>query len=141
MNCPVCRSPLLAVEKLEIELDCCAVCRGIWFDEDELELLLASAGVERSAPLLLDLLRSPEAETREARRACPRCKRRLRKVRVGDDRGAVLDLCPRGDGVWLEPGELARVVDALHGSGAAGDRVAEYLGLLGAPPAAGVPEP
>ena len=44
MKCPACDTPLVVVEREEIELDWCAACRGLWFDEGELELLGEKAG-------------------------------------------------------------------------------------------------
>ncbi len=37
MRCPVCDIQLVEVVRLDIHLDLCAGCRGIWFDSGELE--------------------------------------------------------------------------------------------------------
>ena len=44
MECPVCRIALVVVEREGIELDWCVTCRGLWFDEGELELLAEKTG-------------------------------------------------------------------------------------------------
>ena len=44
MRCPECRIPLVVVEREGIEIDWCLECRGMWFDEGELELLGEKAG-------------------------------------------------------------------------------------------------
>jgi len=40
MICPVCKSDMIDVEYNRIELDYCTACRGVWFDTEELELLI-----------------------------------------------------------------------------------------------------
>jgi len=40
MICPACRDEMIVVEYKKIELDICVSCRGVWFDADELGLLL-----------------------------------------------------------------------------------------------------
>ena len=44
MNCPACKTTLVVVEREGIEIDWCLNCRGLWFDEGELELLGEKAG-------------------------------------------------------------------------------------------------
>ena len=44
MNCPVCTTPLMAVERQGVEIDHCPRCRGVWLDRGELDKL-----IERSA--------------------------------------------------------------------------------------------
>ena len=49
MYCPVCATPLHAVERLEISMDFCPTCGGIWLDQGELDELVrreAAAAIE-----------------------------------------------------------------------------------------------
>lgn len=40
MNCPVCTTPLQAVDRQGVEIDHCPRCRGVWLDRGELEKLI-----------------------------------------------------------------------------------------------------
>lgn len=116
MDCPVCHEPLLVLDHDGVEVDFCYECQGIWLDRGELELLLG--GTDRS----LSFLRSgsPLARTKEKRRRCPICDAKMDKAGLGD---VVYDRCPRGDGLWLDQGELERLMRLGH----AEDRVPEFL--------------
>ena len=39
MDCPICKVPLIVVERHKIEIDYCISCKGFWFDTGEIELL------------------------------------------------------------------------------------------------------
>lgn len=139
MNCPSCRQALIVLEREEIELDYCPRCRGLWFDAGELALLYEKIGVEAALPPLGTV---PAAPTAERKRPCPRCRRRMKKKRLGKEGKAVVDVCPVEDGLWFDAGELALVVQRHREDQGAGDRLAEFLGeTLGgqAPPPAEAP--
>jgi len=131
MRCPACKSPLIVVEWRQIELDHCPACQGTWFDGGELDLLLAGIGLSAEAGLR-QLLAGPEPATGEKRIRCPRCRRRMRKVRFRDaGNGITVDLCDRGDGIWFDRGEVSALAAALGRTGsAATSHVGEYLGDL-----------
>jgi Zn-finger nucleic acid-binding protein len=56
MICPTCKNPMIVVEYQQIELDYCGSCRGVWFDNGELELLLSKAMKNGAKPLINSLL-------------------------------------------------------------------------------------
>jgi Zn-finger nucleic acid-binding protein len=115
MICPVCKSDMIVVEHSKIELDYCTSCHGVWFDSGELELLLESAGLEGLEPLLADLTGSTEASSKEKRRKCPICLKKMKKISVGQEPEILLDICRQGDGLWFDGGELAQLVGQLAG--------------------------
>jgi Zn-finger nucleic acid-binding protein len=125
MNCPVCREPLVVVEREAIELDWCPWCRGLWFDAGELELL-AERFEGRSPP---DLAALPVAQVEEKARPCPRCDARMVKVQAGRTPVVVIDRCPGGHGVWLDHGETGALLAQL-GAGVA-DEAADAVSFLG----------
>ncbi len=47
MNCPRCHGPMKVATRMDVELDFCPQCRGIWLDGGELEKLM-----ERSQNLI-----------------------------------------------------------------------------------------
>jgi len=106
MLCPACRSPLLTFEIDDIELDYCALDLGIWFDEGEIEALF-----QATEPVL----RATADGTRSKRR-CPRCNSKMRLHYPTPQ--LELDLCPRGDGIWFDSGEVQQLAEAVMGDGA-----------------------
>ncbi len=101
MRCPACRLPLLTAEVQGIELDYCGEDLGVWFDEGEIEALLQS-----TLPVL-----APRKDAAKGKRRCPRCNRRMRLLSPVP--GLELDVCPHGDGVWFDRGEVRRLADGL----------------------------
>lgn len=139
MNCPVCREPLVVVERDEIELDWCPWCRGLWFDAGELELL--AERYEGTRPPAIAGL--PITKVDEKPRACPRCDARMDKVRAGNAPPVIIDRCPRGHGAWLDHGEAGALLGQL-GEGVApqAEAAVSFLGetfkaLLAAGPGGG----
>lgn len=126
MLCPICKVDLIVVEYKRIELDHCLKCRGVWFDSGELELLLRGVLSETGAKLDYR-----EAKALEARRRCPVCGRKMDKVVVGQDPEVLVDVCPAGDGLWFDGGELAQLVRQRRASSAVakpGDKTLAFLG-------------
>src|SRR5690625_6625235 len=89
MKCPVCRTPLVVVERRSVELDWCAVCAGIWFDEGELLLFAERLGKRHRREMIGEAV----GDSREARRRCPRCRRKMEKVAPIADDQLLLDRC------------------------------------------------
>jgi len=120
MNCPACKTTMFAMEYDGLELDHCPGCEGTWFDAGELALLFADADDSPHPELVPDVLRGlPPAPTRERARRCPQCRQAMRKVAVGPQvnsdaaSGVVLDVCPRGDGLFCDAGEVAHLARGL----------------------------
>lgn len=124
MNCPVCKVPLIAVEREQIELDSCISCRGLWFDSGELQLL----GERLQIPLDPSLLAAGPCATNERARDCPRCGKSMIKCEIPGARRVVVDRCPTDDGIWFDARELGAYIDhsaLAHGSS---HPVATFLG-------------
>lgn len=113
MRCPDCRQELVILEVDEVELDLCVEGHGTWFDSQELSQLFARAQ-ERGAigePLPAWELELERAEGERGKRRCPRCDRALHITHFPGG-GPVLDRCPRGHGLWFDPGELHELAQA-----------------------------
>lgn len=119
MNCPRCKAPMLVVEYEGVELDTCLECEGTWFDRDELELLFEELSAEAQGLLPREMQSLPEAQTRERKRRCPACGRKMRKVLIGPGQDILIDVCPQGDGLWFDSKEVAQLareaIDAVPG--------------------------
>jgi uncharacterized protein len=132
MICPVCKTDMLVVERNRIELDYCHNCGGTWFDSGELDLLLASVGLDTANRFLAKMLASANALVKEKPRKCPICAQQMRKVYVGDKPRILIDACGRGDGLWFDGGELAQLLREMGvGPAAAPDaqnKISQFLG-------------
>ena len=132
MICPTCRELMIVVEQDEIELDHCTNCRGVWFDAGELELMLEGMGRDSGALSLAQIIDLPAADTKEKKRRCPICGRKMKKVRIGHDPEVLIDVCEWGDGLWFDGGEVHQIIEqcALKPGAKAGSeaRVFSFLG-------------
>jgi Zn-finger nucleic acid-binding protein len=113
MICPVCRKAALIVEYNNIELDYCPVCRGVWFDAGELELLMEAAGIGNHLGYLRNIAGAPEVVSSEKKRKCPICRHKMKKVYIDEDKKILVDICHVGDGVWFDGGEVQSLVKEL----------------------------
>lgn len=106
MNCPACNEPLIVLEHEAVEIDYCCACHGVWLDHAELALLFEDS---RKAMVFLDALISDKTG-KEHPRNCPICRTKMDKVVTPGTEAILLDRCGRGHGVWLDDGELSRVL-------------------------------
>ncbi len=107
-----------------VEVDHCLDCRGTWFDAGEVEFLAETAGVEPGK--IESAIHASGQQTGELK--CPRCRRRMQVLKVGQQPAVEVDRCPAGEGLWLDAGELAAVVKTFGGTQDAA--LAEFFGDL-----------
>lgn len=105
MICPACKHQMLVVEYQKIELDYCQNCKGVWFDSGELDLLLDA----ESPVCISSMLKSAEGKTSEAKRRCPICHQTMKKSHAGEQPPVLIDVCPQGDGIWFDGGEVVQL--------------------------------
>ncbi|REJ66152.1 MAG: hypothetical protein DWQ31_15820 [Planctomycetota bacterium] len=98
-DCPECGRPFVLVRLRGVQLDCCARCRGIWFDPGELKLI---SEVDSEVP-------QTQKAMRPSRHACPDCGEVMIEYALFNPLNLLVDRCPRGHGVYLEDRELERV--------------------------------
>ena len=115
MKCPACNRLMIVVEHEKIELDYCLNCSGVWFDAEELELLLEAMQLEGTSLSLGNILPSPEAKSAEKKRNCPICGKKMKKTTVGHEPGVLIDACPSGDGLWFDSREVGQLITQLPG--------------------------
>jgi Zn-finger nucleic acid-binding protein len=123
---------MIVVEYSNIELDYCLNCHGVWFDSDELELLLKCMDLDSPELMLGHILDSAEAETSEKERKCPICRRKMKKTTIGDRPKILIDICRLKDGLWFDGGEVSQLVKELAKKKPAGEeaqhKVISFLG-------------
>lgn len=110
MKCPVCQVAMIVVEKSNIELDYCIQCRGIWFDEGELELFAEKMQITTIMPTTQS---SSKEEYAEKLYPCPRCGKKMHKIAYGSATN-LIDKCPQNDGIWFDEGELSNAVNGVN---------------------------
>ncbi|HEY86869.1 MAG TPA: zf-TFIIB domain-containing protein [Dehalococcoidia bacterium] len=113
MKCPVCNSLMIVVEHEKIELDYCMSCSGVWFDAEELELLLEAMKLEGTSLSVDNILTTPETKSVEKKRNCPICGKKMKKATVGHEPQVIIDACSRGDGLWFDSGEVGQLITQL----------------------------
>ena len=132
MRCPVCKVPMIIVEHEKIELDYCTKCFGVWFDADELELLVESMNIEASDFNMRKILGLPEKKIKEAARKCSLCRKRMKKVAIGSSPEVIIDACTLREGLWFDGGEVGQVIKQLisqsRSESSPNDRVINFLG-------------
>lgn len=116
--CPRCDIPLQTInlkkgEKFYIER--CNQCMGLFFDHNELEALLelSVSNVFRIDRKRLDTINS-ELYYRDITQThyikCPVCREFMARRNFGAKSGVIIDRCST-DGVWLDGGELKRLLE------------------------------
>jgi Zn-finger nucleic acid-binding protein len=98
---------MVAFELQGVEIDRCVVCRGIWLDHGEIQLIGDLAGVP--AGRLSGALAAARTSGR-LRGRCPRCRRRLDQVSVGAAPPMMLERCAGGCGLWFDDQEIVEFV-------------------------------
>ena len=107
MKCPRDGSELSKVELLNIELDKCHKCDGIWLDRGELESIRDSkvSDIEEAIERKYGNPECQPGET-EGYMQCPRCEGRLQRFNYSYIASVYLDRCDTCLGIWLDDGEL-----------------------------------
>ena len=121
--CPVCVEPMDAVEITlasgTLPIDRCGKCFGLFFPFYGLEPVLADAarfGELVDVGRLGEMARQAPGEASVAYRKCPRCGKLMNRVNFGARSGVITDQC-HGHGVWLDAGELKRLVEWKNSGG------------------------
>ena len=107
MKCPKCTTRELEATTIrKIEIDRCKHCRGVWCDHRELGELL-----DEGKWRLGKLTGSKQRDDLNRRKAkCPRDGTDLMRVSSSQNPEVVLDSCPKCQGIWLDGGELDKLL-------------------------------
>jgi Zn-finger nucleic acid-binding protein len=116
MKCPRDGTVLQPVHALNVELDKCHKCDGIWFDKGELEKLRDS-GVTDLEEAIETKYGDPayEQNSVEGYMRCPRCDGRLFSHSYTYVVPVKVDTCQKCLGMWLDDGELDKIVGQKKG--------------------------
>lgn len=108
LECPGCRGTLLPLrcERSALELDRCGTCHGLWFDREELRQLLSTPELRQQFRLPDPGSDAPISDPEQ--RLCARCAQRPLTPRLLKD--VQVDECSECQGIWLDAGEIARLI-------------------------------
>lgn len=112
--CPAC-SNNLTVHRCDVsglEIDNCFYCKGLWFDGGELRRFFSSPGLSKKFTLPQFQVKV-KAASLNTERGCPRCEGQV--LSLIDLGGLEVDECPQCKGIWLDSGEVNRLVEMYEG--------------------------
>ena len=124
LACPACGSGMRNLElgkdgDKPLCADQCATCYGLFFPFFKLDVVLndlARFGFLKDLPRLQDLARNAPVEAKVTYRKCPVCAKIMNRINFGRRSGVVTDQC-HGHGIWLDAGELQRLVEWKNAGG------------------------
>jgi len=123
LRCPACRSvnmtPLVDRD-INLEIDYCKTCKGLWFDYHEIREFLKSKKFKK---IFLPEMVSATPHTdfysiTQKSRVCPRC---IEKMDEKIHCGITFDFCGKCHGIWLDDGEINLIVQAYKKGKSGGD--------------------
>lgn len=129
MNCPIENAELSAHTENGIAFHFCGECHGMFFTKDELLGCLKAGQVQVEASEKPTI--GYEITQKVIKRACPSCQSATMLDKLLDD--IAIDICPECKGVWLDAGELAKILARhrkKHGDGKKGH--GDYSATTGA---------
>lgn len=129
--CPRCKGALRGRELSDAQVVECCACGGLWLTQDHFEELCDSEDArERTAHELHARAAAPQVMEPGATRylPCVACRELMNRRNYASISGVVLDVC-RKHGVWLDSGELEKVLAFVRqgGLGRAREREIERL--------------
>jgi Zn-finger nucleic acid-binding protein len=103
MRCPKCRADMEPVEYEGTEIDRCTICKGIWFDAGEIDMLK-----NRQAAAAIDTgdRKTGKESNRIDRYDCPRCGGAMVRVVDPVQNHIWFETCSGCNGSYLDAGEL-----------------------------------
>jgi PAT family beta-lactamase induction signal transducer AmpG len=105
IRCPKCRTDMEAVDQDGVEVDRCQQCKGLWFDDGELESIKGMAAV-----IGLDTGDTATGAQHDALRVydCPRCGGTMTPATDPRQASISFETCQDCQGSFLDAGELTR---------------------------------
>lgn len=104
MHCPKCKAYTATENLLDVEVDVCPTCQGIWFDRNELSRIVGTT----------QDISVTGASMKETPYRCPRCHQTLMEVPYTWDKTMKVDMCASCEGIFLDAGELEKASAAVQ---------------------------
>ena len=109
-----------------LEIDTCPECQGMWFDADELARFLEGGSLKKEFMWVAQVepLQSVGFTIDTRARRCPRCRNAMEQRLFSD---VTLDVCTACRGLFLDDGELRRIMQKYEKGDRGDDLVGEQL--------------
>lgn len=114
-SCPRCQTPLHEIGFAFAAGEECAGCHGLWIHPADFDRLCSDAEA-RSAASGLAPNPPSDADPLAFYPPCPECAQPMSRQNYMRRSGVMINLC-RAHGVWLDAGELRRVMDFIYSGG------------------------
>jgi len=112
-DCPICKKKMIEKENEGVAIDICPSCGGVWLDKDELYQIIEKRETQFSQEERKGI--NPQ-EVKQGIQTdmvpelnCPICGELMKRFTYAATSGIIIDRCPKGDGIWLDNGELDKV--------------------------------
>lgn len=131
LDCPRCAEPMQALALGSTSVHECGNCGGLWLDPTTMQKLCDARDEHAAVVSALAARVQTAAAAPETVRyiPCPKCKKLMNRVNFAKSSGVVIDVC-KTDGVWLDRGELQRVMGFVESGGLAVSRDRERERLV-----------
>jgi len=123
LSCPRCAESLQSLRLGATTVAECAACGGLWVDPATLQKLCDAREEHASVESTLAARMPTNTATTDTVRyiPCPKCAKLMNRVNFAHSSGVVMDVC-KADGVWLDRGELQRIVGFVEQGGVSLER-------------------
>ena len=113
MNCPKCNSELFTFEIDGMKLEQCNSCEGMWFDKEELRQVKDKADANLNWMDFEIWEHTDKFKLGKQKYNCPNCND-VMEVLDYDKTNVEIDYCKSCEGVWLDKGEIQKLIEALE---------------------------
>jgi len=104
MYCPHCKNrPLVQAQFESQQIEVCPDCGGLWFQNTELNAVLADFDNGDDDPDFFQQIGKPLGLTQ---RACPECGEKMQGYHLLENYEVVIDMCHPCDSTWIDKDEL-----------------------------------
>jgi Zn-finger nucleic acid-binding protein len=125
--CPRCNVGLQRLQIDAVSLGECARCSGLWSDIVTFERVCSDQEAQSSV-LSFFSRRGQVGQVPIKYVPCPQCRSLMNRSNFARSSGVIIDLCKQ-HGVWLDPGELPKIIDFINSGGLARAREKEKIDL------------
>jgi Zn-finger nucleic acid-binding protein len=112
-SCPKCETELKPKAIGPVEVDECEMCKGVWFDKDELR---QAKDVTDSDLNWMDFeiwKHEDRFKSKGTKINCPVCKTETVAIDYGST-AIEVDYCPSCQGIWLDEDEFKKIIESLE---------------------------
>ena len=113
MDCPKCKIELRKKSIQGIDVDECAKCEGIWFENDELKQVKNKTDSDLNW-MDFEIWKHPDRfKAKSTKYNCPTCENSMDVLDYNNTQ-VEIDYCTNCKGIWLDKNELQKIIIALE---------------------------